>query len=491
MININGNLKPNLLLLFVTLVLCLSVLCVPAAAIGEKEMSLQEAIQWGLENNYDLNMIRNSIIELERSLEIINAGKSFQIDLNVTPILHFGKDGSSNQNNEYLVEFNKSSLTPTTETSLTATKQFPANLSLSTELSWEMDSLYKEDYSDLTEKINASLRINKKIYPDSWSENEKQIYSIENSLKNKLEELKWKQTEKQIEVIRDYLNIVRLQEQVDIAEERRYLAEEELERVKKQIELGEGGYQQEAEAQIALEEAKGNLLNIEQNLIRNKKSLYLILNLPENYNIVFGKDIDFIAELYLKMKNMKFEDENKEILFQKALEENYQIKNSYLEKEELVKELEWTEEEGKPKLSLSGGYQFPADWFVMVDFSVNLADGGIQQIKEEQKENNIKQKEASISYLAEQLKIEAEHLLDQDEYNLLYLNTQLMALEKEQNKMEILEKQYQQGIINKTQLINARLVIEEKEIKVEQAKDEWLIGHLQLAHFIGFLQEKI
>jgi outer membrane protein TolC len=191
------------------------------------------------------------------------------------------------------------------------------------------------------------------------------------------------------------------------------------------------------------------------------------------------------------MKNMKFEDENKEILFQKALEENYQIKNSYLEKEELVKELEWTEEEGKPKLSLSGGYQFPADWFVMVDFSVNLADGGIQQIKEEQKENNIKQKEASISYLTEQLKIEAEHLLDQDEYNLLYLNTQLMALEKEQNKMEILEKQYQQGIINKTQLINARLVIEEKEIKVEQAKDEWLIGHLQLAHFIGFLQEKI
>jgi outer membrane protein TolC len=125
----------------------------------------------------------------------------------------------------------------------------------------------------------------------------------------------------------------------------------------------------------------------------------------------------------------------------------------------------------------------------MLDFQINLLDGGVQELKEEQKENNIRQKEVSISYLNEQTKLEAEHLLDQDEYNKLNWDMQQMSLEKEQDKIEIMEKQYNEGIISTSNWENTKLTLREKEIKVKQAKDEWFINRLKLAHFIGYLKK--
>lgn len=296
--------------------------------------------------------------------------------------------------------------------------------------------------------------------------------------------------EKQIEFIRDYLDIIRLQEQAEIARERMVLAEEELSRIRKKVELGEGGYQQETEAQIALEEAKNQLFNQEKILSRAKKQFSLFLNLPEDKMLKFEKNVDFIQGLFSRMDAMETGYENQKNLIEEILENNYQVKNSQLEKEELVKELGWTEDEGKPIVNLSGGYQFPADWFVMVDFSINLADGGVQELKEDQKQDNIRQKEVGIVYLKEQLKLEAEQLMDQDQYNQLTLDNQLLALEKEEDKAEIMEKQYKQGAISETQWKNEILNLKEKEINVKQAEDEWFVNRLQLAHFIGFLQEE-
>jgi len=206
--------------------------------------------------------------------------------------------------------------------------------------------------------------------------------------------------------------------------------------------------------------------------------------------VEFEENIDFIQGLFSRMDTMDIDYENQKNLVEEILENNYQVKNNQLEKEELIKELEWTEEEGKPTVNLSGGYQFPSNWFLMVDFSVNLEDGGVQELKEDQKQDNIRQKEIAIAYLKEQLKLEAEQLMDQDQYNQLNLDNQLLALEKEENKAEIMEKQYQQGAISETQWKNEVLNLKEKEINVKQAEDEWFVNRLQLAHFIGFLQEK-
>lgn len=469
-------------------VLCIFVLIFNSRASEVKEIEFKEAIKLGLEKNFELNTTRNSIAELERNLEILDAGESFQVDLDITPIWIFS---SNTEKSDYTVKMNENFFTPSLEVNMTATSQLTDDINFSTEISWESDNLYQESFSDLTNEINANLKLNKRIYPDSWSENKKQAYSLKNSLQIKMEELKWEEMEKQIEFIEDYLNILRLQEQLNILEKRTELAQEEFERVKRKIEIGEGGYQQESEARIALKEIENNFLNQQQALTQAKKQWYLSLNLPRDTVVAFkdNDNIDFINGLYSQMESLGLDDKNEDELIKTVLEENYKIKNSLLEKEKLIKELEWTENEGKAKVNLSGGYQFPADWFVMLGFQINLLDGGVQKLKEEQKESNIRQKEVSISYLNEQTKLELEHLLDQDEYNKLHLDMQQLSLEKEQDKIEILEKQYKQGIISLSNWENAKLILKEKEIKVKQARDEWFVNRLKLAHFIGYLQK--
>ncbi len=470
---------------------CFFIFSLPAGANEIKKLSFKEAIQWGIEKNHDLQMIRNNINELERNLKILDASESLQIDLSVKPIWLFGyKEGDIEEGD--VMQMAEKSFTTAAQVNLKSTKKLIGDINLTSEFTWETEDINQEgDLEEILSQINANLKLEKNIYPGSWSENEKQAYSIKNNLLKRLEELRWEEMEKQIEFIRDYLDIIRLQEQVDIAGERVKLAEEELSRVRKKIELEEGGYQQETEAQIVLEEAKNQLFNQEKNLSRAKKQFSLLLNLPEGTTVEFERNVDFIEGLFSRMNTIEIDHDNQANLINEILEENYQIKNNQLEKDELIKELEWTEDEGKPKVNLAGGYQFPANWFVMVDFSIKLADGGVQELKEEQKQDNIRQKENSITYLKEQLKLEAEQLLDQDQYNQLNWDTRLLALEKEQSRAEIREEQYQQGAISETQWKSEILTLQEKEINVKLAKDEWFVNRLQLAHFIGSLQEEL
>ncbi len=466
-------------------ILFILILVSNSGGILAKEMNPEEAIRWGVENNFDLNTIRNSILELERNLDILDAAQSFQVDFSATPIWYFG------QHNENAVEASENSFTPSAEVSLKATKILANEINLSTELAWESENFNQVGWDDMANEMNANIKLSKQIYPETWTENEKQVYDIKNSLKMKLEELRWEEMEKQIEFIQDYLNVIRLQEQVNLAGERVSLAEDALTRIGKQIELGEGGYQQETEAQIALEEARNQLVSQEQSLSLAKKQWFLTLNLPENVTVYFEDGTDFIRSLFALMDSLNINEKDRSGFIADALEMHYRIKNSEVEMEALLKEVEWTEDEGKPKVNLSGGYQYPDDWFAMVDFSVNLVDGGAQRLKEEQKEVNVQQKEVSVAYLREQLKLEGEQLMDQDLYNRLHLDTQLLVLKKEQHKAEILEKQYQQGAISETQWKNELLVLKEKEINMKKSEDQWFVDRLKLAHFIGYLQEEI
>ncbi|MFZ2330945.1 MAG: TolC family protein, partial [Atribacterota bacterium] len=342
------------------------------------------------------------------------------------------------------------------------------------------------------EEIKANIKLEQKLYPRSWTEQEKQVYSLENSLQMKLEELKWKEIEKQIEFIQKYLNIIRLQEQLEIASERLRLAEETLERVRAQIKLGEGGFQQEAEAVISLGEAQNKHWSTKQELDMAKRQWYLLLNLPEEATVGFATEAFFIDSLFQQMENLPISNQSRDIFINHALQENYQFKNSVIEKDELLKELQWTKDAGKPVVNLSGGYTYPdSDWFVMIDFRINLADGGIQELKVKQKEENVKRKEVNMVYLMEMLRLEAEQLLDKDEYNQLVLQTLSKSLEKEHEKEKIIEQQYHQGVISLAQRDNNLILLKEKELSLNQASDQWLIDRLKLAHLIGLLPKGV
>ncbi len=456
-------------------------------AICSKEISPEEALQWGIINNLDLQTIRYNIEDLQRNLEIVEAGKSFQIDLSITPIWYF-----AGKNNSQQIEVGENRFVPDTELSLSVNKILAPNLTLSSEVSWQSENFMNSFLENIVNEVNASIKLNQKLYPNSWSEQEKQIYSLENNLKMKLDELKWTEVEKQIEFIQKYLAIVRLQEQLDIISEQIKQAEGELERVKAQMELGEGGYQQESEAVIKLLDVKDKHWSLASDLLQAKKQWYLLLNLPDEMTVNFTSDNIFLNDISRQMENLPLNNKTREELVSLTLQENYQIKNSQIEKDELLKELQWTKDDGKPAVNVSGGYSYPdSDWFVMFDFRINLSDGGAQKLKENQKEENLRRKGISIEYMTTMLRLEAEQLLDKDEYNQLILETQMISLKKEQEKDKIIEQQYQKGAISIIQRESNLLSLKERELSVKQSYDQWLINRLKLAHFIGFLPKGV
>lgn len=455
------------------------------APLSAREIGLEEALEWGVRHNLDLQNIRYSIEDIQRNLEILEAGKAFQVDLSITPIWRLG-----GEEKPFQAEMAENRFAPETEMTLSAKKLLTSDLSLTSNVTWQSDNTGLSDISpeSLAKEVNGSLRLDQNLYPRTWSEQKKQVYALENSLIMKIEELKWEEVEKQIEFIQKYLNIVHSREQLELIVQRQALAEAELERVRKKAELGEGGYQQEAEAIIAMEEAKNKLWGAEQDLIQAQKQWSLLLSLPEEVKVDFDRNSDFLTTLFKQIDELAITEDIQDVFVEQVLSQNYRLKNSLLEKEEGLKELEWTRDLGKPTINLSGGYAYPDDsWFIMLDFQVKLADGGAQELKVQQKEEYIKRKELSIDYLKETLKLESEQLLKQDHYNQLVLQTQQLALEKEQDKLNIIEQQYQRGVISPVQWENSQIGLQEKELGVKQAYDQWFIDRMKLAHFLGYL----
>lgn len=445
-----------------------SILLIPGV-LQAQEIDLNEAIDWGIQHNYDLEVIKNNIAALERDLAILDTNKALQVSLDVTPIWDFGKG----QGDTSLVTFS-------------AEKIIADDFNISADISWNKNDFADMSFEGIVSSAAASIQVEKQIYPNSYTQNEQQIFQTENNLKKKAEELSWKEVEKQIDFIEGYLAIVRSTEEVNISDKRLQLATESLERVQQQIRLGEGGYQQETEAKIALMEAENQFFNLKQNLIQQQNEWYLELNLSKDIQVQFKEEPAYLQTLRSNLEKLTLESEKQDILFSQALEKHYQTKNAYIDKESLLKEVEWTKNEGKPQIMVNGGYDFLDDYFyATLDLSWNLTDGGAQKLKEEGAETGILQKEKELDQLVNTLRLEMNQIMGQEQYNQLNLKAKLTALDEAQYTKNILEKQYQEKIISSTQWQNQLIALAEKELKVKEAQDLLLINRLRLAHFLG------
>jgi len=466
----------------IVFIVAASILLLPGI-IHAKEIDLKEAIDWGIQHNYDLQEIRYNIEKLERDLKILDAEKALQVDLDVTPVWGFGgtESDTANRSNSQSSAGSEFQLLK-----LKVEKTIVDDLNISTEISWNVNDFTDLSIEGIVEDVNANIQLEKHIYPDSYTQSEQQIFQTKNNLKKKLEELTWKEIEKQFDFIENYLNLFHLVEEVNIADKKSRLATENLERVQEQIQLGEGGYQQEAEAKIALMEAENQLFNLKQNLVQQQKEWYLELNLTEDIQVQFQKEPYYLGTLRTNMEQLSLDREKEIALFYQAVEKHYQIKNAYIDKESLLKEAEWTKNEGKPQINIHGGYDFSDNyWYTMLDLSWNLTDGGSQKLKEEDTEATILQKEKEIIHQVKGVQLELNRLLDQDQYNLLNLEAKSAVLDKEQYTKEIMEKQYREKVISFTQWQTQQITMAEKELKVKEARDLLLVNRLRLAHFLG------
>jgi hypothetical protein len=443
--------------------------------VQAKEISLQEALNWGIEHNSSIKEIKANIENIERNLDLIDAGYGFQTKISANPIIA----GNSEEKNP-----SPNSSGP--EINLKTTKLFSNGLILQSEISSKEEDWF--DLETLSEGPNMNFSVIKTIYPILPIESEQEKYLTSNNLLKVKENLKWQQETKKIDFLESYLEILRLQERLSLAKTNFQYAKDDLAKILKKIEIGEAGGRQGMEARIALKTAEINLLQAQNNFNQKKNKWYLDLNLPEGVEISLKENLAFLEEIKKSVESLELNLDNQAKLVELIADNHYQIKANQLDQDSSQKELEWNLAKNKAQINLYGAYAYNnkgKSWGVGVDLSYNISDGGKQKIENEGYKAKLESIKDDYLQIIAELKLELSDLINQQKIDNLNLEGKLMSWEKAKLEEESYHAQLKQGLIGNSEFQHKMLDWQEAEIDLKSAKDKILINKLRIAHFLG------
>jgi len=318
--------------------------------VQAKEISLEEALNWGIENNSSIKEIKDNIETIERSLNLIDTEYGFKTKISANPIIAGGFEEQTD-NNSNGVDEEETSNGP--KISLTTTKLFPNGIILQSETSLKEEDLF--DMEKLLEGPTSIFSATKSLYPVLPIKSEQEKYLASNNLLKARENLTWQQESKRIEFLESYFNLLRLQERLSLAKTNFQYAKSDLDKVLKRIEIGEAGGRQEIEAKIALKKAEINFLQAQNTFLQQKNGWYLNLGLPEEIEVPLVEDSPFLEEIIKWADSLKF-NLKEEGLMELAVDSYYRIRNILLDQDSSQKEVEWNLAKNKPQVDLFGAY---------------------------------------------------------------------------------------------------------------------------------------
>jgi len=452
--------------------------------IHANEISLEEALNWGVEYNSTILEAKEKIKTIERNLALVDTEYDFKVKVSANPIIAGdfsvldSEESTDNGDNTSTGTSNSAKI------SVETSKIYPNGIIIKSEL-----YLKEEDWFDLENifgEINHNLSATKSIFPKLPLPQEQEKYLITNDLYESQESLKWQQGSKEIEFLELYINLLRLQERLFLAQTNYQYAQEDLNRMLKKIEIGEAGEKQGIEAKIALKTAEINFLQAQNTFNQQVKRWYLDLNLPEGVEVSLREDSPFLEETKKWVESLELNLEEQEKLMDLIVASHYQIKNQQLDQDSSQKELEWNLAKNKPQVNVYGAYNYKnSTWGVGIDLSYNIFDGGKQKLENEEYQAKLTSLEDDYLDLIEELQLELNILINQLEVDSLNLEEKLMSYRKAQLEEESYRAQLQQGLISDSEFQYKTLSWQEIEIDLKSAKDGILIDKLRLVHFLG------
>ncbi len=464
------------------------IIVINFAFVGEnvhaEEISLEEALNWGIENNSSIKEIKVSIENIERSLDLIDTEYGFKTKLSANPIIAGGfekqTDDNSNGTDEGDTTFG-SSTSP--KISMKTTKLFSNGLFLQSEISIKEEDLF--DLKKLSEGPDSVFSATKNLYPAVPITTEQEKYLTSNNLLKARENLTWQQESKKIEFLESYLNLLRLQERLSLAKTNFQYAQDDLDKILKKIEIGEAGERQEIEAKIVLKKAEIDFLQAQNTFLQQKNRWYLNLGLPEETEVLLVENSTFLKEILKWADSLEFNLKEEELI-ELAVDNYYRIRNILLDQDSAQKEAEWNLTKNKPQVDLFGAYNGKDNsWGIGIELSYDISDGGKQKIEDEGYQAKIENLKDDYLQIVSELKLELSDLINQQEINSLSLEEKLMSWEKAKLEKESYQIQLQQGLISDSEFQYRMLNWQEAEIDLKSVKDDILINKLRIAHFLG------
>jgi hypothetical protein len=447
--------------------------------IQAEEISLPDAIAWGLEHNSSIQEIKDEIKTIERNLALIDTEYAWKMSLKANPII------AGNSTN---VGDNNSTTTSDTfpKVNLETSKIFANGLIIKSEIFLEeKEGIF--NLENISENINRTVSASKTIYPLVPISQEQERYKASNELLKINQSLQWQQEIKKIDFLESYLNLLRLQERLFLAESNYQYAQEDLDRMLKKIEIGEAGEKQGLEAKIVLKTAEINLLQAQNDFNQQKKKWYLDLNLLEGVEVTLREDLPFLEENknWVESLELNLEDQGK--LMELLVANHYQIKANQLDQENAKKELKWDLTKNKPQINLYGAYDNQDNsWGVGIDLSYNIFDGGTQKLENEEYQVKLINLEDDYLQTVAELRLELVNLINIYTVGNLNLEEKLLSYQQAELEKESYQIQLKQGLISASEFKYQGLNWQETEINLKSAKDEVFIDKLRLAQFLGF-----
>ena len=469
---------------FVLFLMVFTIFIFTGANVQAKEISLEEALNWGIENNSSIKEIKNSIETIERSLNLIDTEYSFKTNISANPIIAGGfeeqTDNNSNGSDEGDTSFGSSN---GPKISLKTTKLFPNGIILQSEISLKEEDLF--DLEKLLEGPDSTFSATKSLYPVLPIQSEQEKYLASNNLLKARENLTWQQEYKKIEFLESYFNLLRLQERLSLTKTNFQYAQDDLSKILKKIEIGEAGERQEIEAKIVLKKAEINFLQAQNTFLQQKNRWYLNLNLSEETEVSLVEDSPFLEEIIKWADSLELNLKEEELM-ELAVDNYYGIRNILLDQDSSQKEAEWNLAKNKPQVDLFGAYSSKDNsWGIGIELSYDISDGGKQKIEDEGYQAKLENLKDDYLQIVSELKLELYDLINQQEINNLNLEEKLMSWGKAKLEEESYQIQLQQGSISESEFQYKMLGWQESEINLKSAKDEILMNKLRVAHFLG------
>lgn len=437
---------------------------------GQAEpLDLEQIVHWGLEN---APAQEEMLVELEkgqRDIEKTLAGAGWQLDLR----------GVSNFNLEER-EF------PRQYVSLDLNRRFVPGLTLQGNLSYGKGpgGLGGGEYEP-----DLGISLAYQVFPRTPSSIRRELISRQVSLERLRNIFPQKQAQNILAWVEDYLNLARQEENLVAARQNLARVEEELEEILRRKEIEEAGEIQVIDSRVALLRAENSVLNQKQALERNREEFYRTLGLPGDREIELDLNTGLIDELDAWVANLGLAEMEEEEKIEAAFSNNPELKNLQLEMDYFAQQMDWFEQEQKPRVDVSGSIDgWHDDWGAGIGIEVryNLFDSGKAELQEEDFEAQQEELENKKDDLKTSIKNQLSSLENAIQNSLSQIKEKELLLRRAELEAEIKEENYQKGLATTRDYNQSLQDLEKALLDYSVARDDLLIARLQLAYFLGY-----
>ena len=447
-----------------------------ASLHAEEEISLEEAIAWGLNQSYSLSEYKEHVEQVQRKLAKIKASLSWQAALT-------GNIAADNQvNNPAMNNPDQENLQM--EVGLQGSKAYLWGMSVGPKL-----SLKKELSGEKADpEVGFSFNLTQKLYPCIPSTEEKEYYTTLRTLRKVQDNLEWQAESKKVDWLEGYLNLLHLQEKVKIAEEQYQLAKNNFDLTLEREKIGEAGKQQVLAEQVKLKQAEYNMKQVKNSFVEEEDKWYLELGLPAGKKVQLLEENIYFQQIKEELERSVIDWNDSDQLMMMVAQNHYQLVANQLDQEQLSQEWEWKQAERKPEVTTGGTYNYPdKQWKINLNLSYKILDGGAKKLESQDYQARLSSLEREYENIIGSLQIQLKKLLGQVSLADLQVEEKDIQYQKAFLEKEVYQKQLEKGLITKQEWKEKSLAYRNAEINIKDARDKAFLSRLRVLHFVGMI----